>query len=160
MKEILICYYSRSGTTEDMAGKIAKGVRECSVEANVEVKKVEETDADELLNYDALVFGSPTYYGLPAAELKELIDESVAHHGDLDGVVGGAFASSANTGGGNETTIIGLLEALLIHGMVIQGDPEGDHYGPVVVGDPKEEEIEQCKRYGKRIAELTEKVRG
>ena len=158
MNDILICYYSRSGHTEKMAEEIANGVRESPTDAEVDVKKEEETEADDILNYDALVLGSPTYYGLPAAELKELIDESVKHHGDLDGMIGGAFASSANTAGGNETTIMGLLEALLIHGMIIQGDPNGDHYGPVVVGEAGDEEIKQCRSYGKRIAELLEKI--
>ncbi len=81
-------------------------------------------------------------------------DESITHHGDLDGMVGGAFSSSANPAGGNETTIMSILEALLIHGMVIKGTSGGDHYGPVFIEEPGEREIEQCRKYGREIAEL------
>ncbi len=144
-----------------MAQEIAKGAEERSESTVVDLKKVEETEVDELPEYDAIVLGSPTYYGLPSAEMKELLDESIADHGDLEGIVGGAFSSSTNTAGGNETTIMALLEALLIHGMIIRGDSNGDHYGPVVTEDnATEEELEQCRRYGKRIAELTEKLKG
>jgi len=111
-----------------------------------------------LLDYDAIVIGSPTYYGLMAGPVKELIDETVAFHGGLDGKVGAAFSSAGNIGGGNETTIMGIIEAMLIAGMVVQGDPKGDHYGPVSIGKPDERVKEQCRRRGRRIAELTKKM--
>ncbi|MBS3817700.1 MAG: flavodoxin family protein, partial [Candidatus Thermoplasmatota archaeon] len=79
-------------------------------------------------------------------------------HGDLDGMVGGAFTSSANPAGGNETTIMALLETLLIHGMVVKGIPKADHYGPVVVGDPDEKELKHCRDYGEMMAKLIEKM--
>jgi multimeric flavodoxin WrbA len=69
--------------------------------------------------------GSPTYYGTMAWELKKLLDESVKFHGKLRGKVGGAFTSSANVGGGNETTVLDILKALLIHGMVVARRPPG-----------------------------------
>jgi NAD(P)H dehydrogenase (quinone) len=47
---------------------------------------------------------------------------------------------------------------MLIHGMTVQGDPQGDHYGPVSIGKPDERVISQCTRRGKRIAELTQKL--
>ncbi len=62
-----------------------------------------------------------------AAEIKKFIDESVKFHGKLEGKVGGAFSSSAQIGGGNETTIMDILKTLLIHGMIIQGSSKGDH---------------------------------
>ncbi len=158
MKKMLVCYYSRSGTTENMAEEIGKGAEKSSADINVDIKEVKDVDADLLLDYDAIVIGSPTYYGLPAAEIKELIDESVAHHGELDGLVGGAFASSGNVGGGNETTIIGIIETLLIHGMIVMGDPDGDHYGPVSVDSLDDSNVKQCRRYGERIAMLTEQI--
>ena len=61
-------------------------------------------------------------------------------------------------GGGNETTIMGIIEALLIAGCVVQGDPEGDHYGPVSISKPDQRVQRQCERRGKRIAELTKKL--
>jgi len=49
---------------------------------------------------------------------------------------------------------------LLIHGMIVQGDPQGDHYGPVSIGKPDDRVRKQCKRRGQRIAELTLKMFG
>ncbi|HIJ17278.1 MAG TPA: flavodoxin family protein, partial [Thermoplasmata archaeon] len=107
-----------------------------------------------------IIIGSPTYYGLPAAEVKSLLDKSVKHHGKLSGKVGGAFASSANIGGGNETTVLAILEALLIHGRTICGDSKGDHYGPVSIEKPDDRVEKVCVRYGKRVAALTKKLHG
>ena len=108
--------------------------------------------------YDAIVIGSPTYYGHMAGPVKELIDETVAFHGRLDGKVGAAFTSAANVGGGNETTIMGIIEAMLISGMIVQGDPQGDHYGPVSIGEPDDRVRRQCQRRGQRIAELANRL--
>jgi NAD(P)H dehydrogenase (quinone) len=84
----------------------------------------------------------------------------VAFHGQLEGKVGGAFASSANIGGGNETTILAILEALLIHGMVVQGTSSGDHYGPVAIGRPDTRASGQCTAYGERVAALAKRLHG
>ena len=126
----------------------------------VDVKSVGDIEAGSLLDYDAIVMGSPTYYGSMAAELKKLIDESVAFHGDLNGKVGGAFSSSANVGGGNETTILDILKAMLIHGMVVQGTPSGDHYGPVAIGDVDKRAREQCDNLGRLVGELAVRLHG
>lgn len=153
MVKILVCYFSKSGNTKSMAEFIAWGAK--SQGADVDLKDVEEVGADDLLGYDGLIFGSPTYYGTCAAQIKQLIDESVKHHGALEGKVGGAFSSSANLAGGNETTILHILQMLLVHGMVIKGDPKGSHFGPVSVDAPDLRAEEECKRYGKRVASLT-----
>lgn len=158
MVRVLICYYSRSGNTRRMARLIEKGVR--SRRVDVDTKDVKDVRPSTLLEYDAIVIGSPTYYGLMSAEVKRLLDRSVKHHGELEGKVGGAFSSSHNVGGGNETTVVAILEALLIHGMVICGDPEGDHYGPVSIGKPDKRAESVCVRYGERIADLTERLHG
>lgn len=158
MARILICYYSRSGNTKKMAYLIQKGVMEEDVE--VDTKDVKDVKVDDLLKYDGIVIGSPTYYGLPAAQVKELLDRSVKHHGKLQDKVGGAFSSSANVGGGNETTVVAILEALLIHGMVVCGDSKGDHYGPVSIEKPDRRAEEVCVRYGRRVAALTRKLHG
>lgn len=158
MVRILVCYFSKSGNTKRMAEFIAEGASNQG--ADVDLKDVEEVDADLLLEYDGLIFGSPTYYGTCAAQIKELIDESVKHHGALEGKVGGAFSSSANLAGGNETTILHILQMFMIHGMVIKGDPKGSHFGPVSLDAPDLRAEEECKRYGKRIANLTMKLFG
>ena len=136
-----------------MAESIADGVRkEKSIE--VEVKPVKDVRVEELLEADGIIIGSPTYYGSMASEVKKLLDDSIKFHGKLDGKIGGAFSSSGNIGGGNETTIMDILKALLIHGMIVQGTPRGDHYGPVAVGKPDERSKKLCVEYGQRIARL------
>ena len=156
MSKVLVCYYSRTGNTEEMAEKIAEIMKGEGLE--VDLKKAEETKVDELLNYDCLIIGSPTYYGAMAWPVKKLLDESVKFHGRLKGKVGGAFSSSANIGGGNETTILSILKALLIHGMVVQGEPSGDHYGPVSIGAPDKRALKNCERYAKNLSALVKKL--
>jgi NAD(P)H dehydrogenase (quinone) len=158
MVRVLICYYSRSGNTRKMARLIEKGAKAAG--ADVDTKEVKSVTPAALLKYDCIVIGSPTYYGLMSAEIKALLDKSIRDHGKLDGKVGGAFSSSYNVGGGNETTVMAILQALLIHGMVVCGDPEGDHYGPVSIEKPDKRAEAVCVRYGKRIAELTERLHG
>jgi len=152
MHKVLVVYYTRSGNTKKMAESIADGIKKAGV--SVTVKPVAEVRPSELLDYDGLVIGSPTYYGTMAAEIKRLLDDSVEFHGKLDGKLGAAFSSSANIGGGNETTILDILNAMLIHGMIIQGDPLGDHYGAVSIDCPDARVRKQCERQGARIARL------
>jgi len=157
MASVLIVYYSRSGNTKAMAGSVAQGAEEAG--AQVTVKKVSEASPDDLIAADAVIFGSPTYYGLPAPKLLDFIEKSVRYHGRLEGKVGGAFASSANVGGGNETTVIALIQALLIHGFIVQGNPSGDHYGPVSVGKPDARVEGQCRELGSRVAKLASRLK-
>jgi NAD(P)H dehydrogenase (quinone) len=152
----LVIYYSRTGNTRQMAEIIAGAMNDGGLAT--ECKSVGDVKLDELLHADAIVVGSPTYYGHMAAQIKQMFDDAVSKHGKLDGKIGGAFSSSVNIGGGNETTIMGIIEAMLISGMIVQGDPQGDHYGPVSIGKPDDRVIGQCKRRGQRIAELTKKL--
>lgn len=158
MAKGIVIYYSRSGNTKQMAELIAQSMNTAGLAT--ECKSVDKVKAEDLLDYDAIVIGSPTYYGGMATEIKQLFDDTVGNHGRLDGKVGAAFSSAANIGGGNETTIMGIIEAMLIAGMVVQGDPQGDHYGPVSIGKPDERVKKQCQRRGKRIAELAQKTAG
>lgn len=154
----LVIYYSRSGNTKAMAKAIADAMNESGL--STACKSVSEVRVDDLLKADAIVVGSPTYYGRAAAPVARLFDETVSKHGKLDGKIGGAFSSSANIGGGNETTVCEINNMLLIHGMIVQGDPQGDHYGPVSIGKPDQRVLEQCARRGQRIAALTKKLFG
>jgi len=156
MAKVLVVYYSRTGNTEKMAKLVAAGARSTGVE--VVLKPLAEVKAADLLNYDGLIFGSPTYYGSMASEMKRLLDESVEYHGQLAGKVGGAFSSSANIGGGNETTILDILKAFLIHGMIVQGTAHGDHYGPVAINAPDKRSSPQCEALGQRVSELVKKL--
>ncbi len=156
MAKVLVCYYSRTGNTESMARKIAEIIKEEKLE--VDVKKIENTHIDDFLNYDCILIGSPTYYGSMAWPVKKLLDESIKFHGKLRGKVGGAFSSSVNIGGGNETTILNILNAMLVHGMVIRGESSGDHYGPVSIGEPDKRALKCCERYAKDISSLVKKL--
>lgn len=152
----IVIYYSRSGNTKKMAEMIAQAMNDAGLATKC--TSVNEVEVEELLEYDAIVIGSPTYYGQMAGPIKQFFDNTVSMHGKLDGKVGAAFTSSANVGGGNETTIMGITEAMIIAGLIIQGDPQGDHYGPVSIGKPDERVRKQCQRRGRRIAELTKKL--
>ena len=156
MAKAVVIYYSRSGNTKKMAEIVAEAMNDAGL--STDCKSVEKVKADDLPNYDAIVIGSPTYYGHMAGPIKQLFDDAVAFHGRLDGKIGAAFSSAANIGGGNETTIMGIIEAMLIAGMIVHGDPQGDHYGPVSIGAPDQRVEKQCRRRGKRVAELTKKL--
>ncbi|MHC4618717.1 MAG: flavodoxin family protein [Planctomycetota bacterium] len=156
MAKGIVIYYSRSGNTREMAEIIAKSMNDAGLAT--ECKPVDKVRADDLLGYDAIAVGSPTYYGHMAGPIKQLFDDAVSYHGRLDGKVGAAFSSAANIGGGNETTIMGIVEAMLISGMIVHGDPQGDHYGPVSIGKPDQRVKQQCRRRGERIAQLTKKL--
>jgi NAD(P)H dehydrogenase (quinone) len=156
MVKVLIIYYTRSGNTEKLAKLIEEGIKSEGVESVL--KKVQEVDPKDLLEYDGIIIGSPVYYGTMAAEIKKLFDDSVKFHGKLDGKVGAAFSSSANIAGGNETTILDILAAMLIHGMIVQGDPKGDHYGSVSISTPDERVKLNAVRQGQRIAKLVKQI--
>jgi len=156
MAKGIVVYHSRSGNTKEMAETIAKAMNDAGLKTDC--KPVDKVRADDLPGYDAIAIGSPCYYGQMAAPVKQLIDDLVARHGQLNGKVGAAFASSANLGGGTETTVTGILDAMLIAGMIVQGDPQGAHYGPVSVGKPDDRVKQQCVRRGQRLAELTTRL--
>ena len=155
MSKILIIYYSRTGNTEKMAHLVEQGVKEESVE--VKCQRIEDTSLDDLLDADGIIIGSPTYFGMMAAPLKEFIDRSNKYYGKLKGKVGGAFTSCHRIGGGGETTLQSIHNAFLIHGMIIQGETDGAHYGPLAVGAPNKTVSEECKNLGKRVAQLVKR---
>ena len=157
MTKILIVYYSKTGNTKAMAEYVAQGVKDTGAEAIL--KPVEDTKVEEMQEADGIILGSPTYYGHSSGILRSFLDESIKLHGKLSGKVGGAFASSANIGGGNETTVLDIIHALLIHGMIIQGSARGDHYGPVAIKKPTENVKEQCIKLGRSVTELARKLK-
>jgi len=156
MPTVLILYYSKSGNTEEMAKAIEEGARSEGVKAVR--KKVRSATLQDLLTADGIIVGSPTYYGTMAAEMKTFIDKSVKYHGKLEGKVGAAFSSCGGLGGGVETTVLDLTKALLIHGMVVQGDPWGSHYGTVSIGRPNAAAKKECKKLGEKVARLVKRL--
>ncbi len=143
MARVLVLYYSTYGHIETMAGAITEGAR--SVGAEVTIKRVPELVPDEIARkagykldqpapvasvnelpeYDAIIFGTPTRYGNMAAQMKNFIDQtgSLWVQGKLVGKVGSVFTSSGSQHGGQETTIFTFLPPLLHLGFVIVGLP-------------------------------------
>lgn len=158
MPKALVIYTSRTGHTAKMAAAIAEGIGQTQV--SVTLVDVAKANVDDLAEADAIVMGSPCYYGSMAAQLKAFLDESVKYHGKLDGKVGGAFATSGMLGGGNETTTLSIVNALLVHGMVVPGNSRIGHFGPIAIGEPDAKAVEDCHAYGKKIGILTQKLFG
>lgn len=143
MAKVLVLYYSSYGHIEQMAEAVAAGVREAGSEAVV--KRVPETvpedvarksgfkldqkapvaTVEELPEYDAIIFGTPTRYGNMTAQMKSFIDRTggLWMKGALVGKVGSVFTSSATQHGGQESTILTFHPVLLHLGLVIVGLP-------------------------------------
>ena len=158
--QILVLYYSRTGNTQKLAEAIAKGIDEVDGVTAV-LKKTDEVTKDDFLGSDGVIAGSPVYFGVMAAQLKKIIDEFVGIRSKMEGKVGAAFATSADPSGGKETTIMSIIQALLIYGMVIVGDPMSatGHYGVSCVGAPGSGSEDNAKKLGQRVAELAKKIR-
>jgi NAD(P)H dehydrogenase (quinone) len=155
--KILIVYDSVTGNTEKMAHEIAVGIEEVKG-VDYEVKKVDQARVQDLLAADAIMMGSPTYYGEMSSRLKAFIDSSEAIHGKLEGKVGAAFTSSGGTASGAETTLLSILQTMLVHGMIVQGRSDDKHYGAACVEAPNNEDLENCRKLGRRTAELVLRI--
>ena len=151
MSKAIVIYYTRSGTTRKMAETITKELEKRKIA--VDILTPDQVEVNKLLDYDLILIGTPTYYGTMAAEIKKLLDDSIRLHGRLDGKLGGAFASSANVAGGNETAILSILSALLIHGMLVKGMADGSHYGPVAIKSYDDRAEKECRSYANQLAD-------
>ena len=158
MAKILVVYDSKTGNTEKMAFAVAEGAKQVG-EGEVVVKKVDQTSLEDLADADGIIMGSPTYFGQMSYRLKALIDESVKIHEKLEGKVGAAFTSSGGTGTGAETTLLSILQAMLVHGMIVQGRADDKHYGAAAVETPNKKELQYCRELGKRTAILVKKLK-
>ncbi len=161
MPKVLVVYDSRTGNTEQMAKAVAEGAKNAGAE--VETKKATRVELDDLEAADAIILGSPTHFGTMSENMKSLINESHAIRKKLVDKLGAAFTSSASISGGNETTLLSMLQAMLIHGMVVVGDPikpGHGHYGVACIGKPQDEDLEACRRLGDRVAKLAAKKGG
>jgi NAD(P)H dehydrogenase (quinone) len=197
MTKVLVLYYSSWGHIEQMAYAAAEGAREAG--ADVVVKRVPElvpaevaqaahykTDqkapiatVDELPDYDAIIFGTPTRYGTMTAQMKNFLDQTggLWAKGRLIGKVGSVFTSSATQHGGQEATILTTLPVLLHHGMVVVGLPYsyqgqsgvdqirgGSPYGASTVagGDgsrqPTEIDLDGARYQGWHVAQIAAKL--
>ncbi|GJE18802.1 NAD(P)H:quinone oxidoreductase [Methylobacterium marchantiae] len=199
MAKVLVLYYSSWGHVEQMANAVAEGAREAGAE--VSVKRVPElvpdevakqfhykldqqapiATVDELADYDAIIFGTPTRYGNMAAQMKQFIDQTggLWAQGKLIGKVGSVFTSTASQHGGQETTLTSFHTVLLHHGMVIVGLPYafpgqsgveqvkgGTPYGASTIADsdgsrqPIAVELDGARYQGRHVAGIAAKLAG
>ena len=199
MTKVLIVFYSRTGSVEALANAVAEGAR--SAGAEVRLRRAREfvgpevmalapgwKEAAEAMNSkyeapttddaewaDAIVLGTPTRFGMAAAELKAWIDSlgGLWFQGKLVGKIGSAFSSTASVHGGNEATILSLWQPLAHLGLIIvpvgYADPvtfrAGTPYGATSVSGqppspPKPDDLEVASFQGRRVAETAAKLRG
>ena len=199
MAKVLVLYYSSWGHMEQMANAAAEGAREAG--ADVTVKRVPElvpeevakayhykldqkaeiANPEELAEYDAIIFGAATRYGMMAAQLKNFIDQTggLWAKGALLNKVGSVMASTATQHGGAELALVTSQLWMQHHGMIIvplsyayQGQMGNDvvrggaPYGMTTTSDgdgsrqPSAQELEGAKFQGKRVAEITAKLHG
>jgi len=198
MPKILVLYHSTYGHTEIMAEAVAEGARQVEG-ASVDIRRVPElvpeelarasgykldqaapiATIDELAGYDAIIVGAGTRYGTAASQMRNFLDQTgpLWAKGALVGKVGAAFTSTATQHGGQETTLIGLIQTLLHHGMVVAGLPYawqgqmrldevtgGSPYGASTItgGDgsrmPSENELDGARWQGRYVAETAKKL--
>jgi NAD(P)H dehydrogenase (quinone) len=201
MFKVLVLYYSSYGHIEAMAHAQAAGAARVPG-AHVTVKRVPElcplevakasgfkldqsapfATPDELEQYDAIVFGTPTRFGNMAAQMRNFLDQTGAlwARGALVGKVGSVFCSTASQHGGQETTITSFHSTLLHHGMIIVGLPYtfkdlvtmreitgGTPYGASCVTGagtemrmPTELELDMCRYQGEHVVRITSRLVG
>ena len=197
MTRVLVLYYSMYGHIETMAQAVAEGAR--SIEGTeVQIKRVPDlmtedaariagakldqaapiASVDELSDYDAIIFGTPTRFGNMCAQMRNFLDQTgrLWLNGSLIGKVSSVFTSTATQHGGQETTITSFHTTLLHHGMIIVGVPYscqeimtmseitgGSPYGASTLagGDgsrqPSENEIKIALFQGAHVAEVAKK---
>jgi len=139
---VLVLYYSRNGSTSEMARQIARGIEQGGLEARLRTVPAISTECeavtpaipaegamyaslDDLKNCSGLALGSPTRFGNMAAPLKYFLDgtSNLWLTGALVGKPAGVFSSTASLHGGQESTLLSMLLPLLHHGMLITGLP-------------------------------------
>jgi NAD(P)H dehydrogenase (quinone) len=156
---VLVLYYSKSGNTRKFAEIVAEGVKSVSG-VDVVIKSTQEVTKEDFVNSAGMIAGSPVYFGVMAADLKRVFDEFVGVRKQMENKVGAAFATSGFWAGGNETTIISIIQCLLIYGMIIVGDPMSatGHYGATSVAAPDDKASDTARKLGARVAELCKKL--
>ena len=162
MTKVLILYYSAYGHMERMAQAVAEGVRDADVETDIkrvpelvpeEVAKQSGFKLDqkapiatiaELADYDAIIFGSGTRFGVFTSQMRNFLDQTgpLWMKGALVGKVGSVFTGSGTQHGGQESTILSMIPTLLHHGMIVVGLPYSFQ------GQSTMDEISGCSPYG------------
>jgi len=140
--------------------------------------EVPEVTLDDLVETEGLALGSPTRYGNIAPAMGNFLETTgpLWINGSLLGKVAGVFCSTSSIHGGNELTLITMMSPLIHLGYMIvplnysdpgvmETDRGGTPYGPTSVSGPNadqgptETELKLARVFGKRLAEITKKVR-
>lgn len=139
---ILVLFYSRNGSTSEMARQIARGIEQGGLEARLRTVPAISAECeavapaipdegamyaslDDLKNCSGLALGSPTRFGNMASPLKYFLDgtSNLWLTGALVGKPAGVFTSTASLHGGQESTLLSMLLPLMHHGMLVTGLP-------------------------------------
>ena len=157
--QVLVLYHSKGGNTRKLAERIGEGVESVSG-VKVLLKSTQEVKKEDFVDSAGIIAGSPVYFGAMAYDLKRVFDEFVVIRKKMENKVGAAFATSGDPSGGKETTIISIIQCLLIYGMIVVGDPMDatGHYGVACVDAPDEKISENGRKLGRRVAELCKKL--
>jgi len=163
---VLIAYHSASGNTEKMAQGVSDGVKSVSG-TKVMLKKVGEVATDDLLSADAVIVGSPVYFGNMSGEVKTFFDNWLLKFGvfrdsKMRNKIGGAFATGAAVSNGKELTMLAILEAMLVNQMIVMGG--GGAFGASATTGPDspgidEKELAAARELGQRIAEVASVIK-
>ena len=157
--QVLVLYYSRTGNTRKLARAVSEGVE--SVQGvHCLFRSTEEVEREDFAESHGIIAGSPVYFGVMAAELKKVFDDFVGVRRKTENKVGAAFATGGDASGGKETTMMSIIQAMLIYGMIIVGDPMSatGHYGVACLGAPDAGTRENGFKLGARVAELVKKL--
>lgn len=159
--QILVVYHTRTGNTKRLAEAIAAGAAEVSG-TTVTVKTAAEVTGADFLAARGIIVGSPCYFGSMAAEVKAMFDRLVGVRNQMADRIGAAFAAAGDPNGGKETTLLSILQAMLIYGMVVVGDPldASGHYGVAATGDPDRMQLAHAGKLGRRVATLVARLGG
>jgi NAD(P)H dehydrogenase (quinone) len=157
---VLVAYHSVTGNTQKMAEGIAKGANEIAG-TNVILKRVGDVNAEDLLSADAVIVGSPVYFGTMSGEVKTFFDNWLLKFGVFKGTrmrnkVGAAFATGASISNGKEGTMLAILGAMLVNQMIVVGG--GGAFGASATTGPDspgvdDNELTVASALGKRVAE-------
>ncbi len=143
MKNILVLFYSRYGSTQEMAQHIARGVNSVeemeakirtvppvsttceAIEDSIPEQGYPYAELKDLEECNALILGSPTRFGNMAAPLKYFLDSTGSQwlSGALSNKPAAVFTSTSSLHGGQETTLLSMMLPLLHHGMLMVGIP-------------------------------------
>jgi len=157
--KVLILYYSKGGNTRKLAEAVAGGVDEVDGIKAV-LRHTRDVTKEEFSSAKGVILGSPVYFGTMAAQLKQVLDDFVGTRRKMENKIGAAFATSGDASGGKETTMMSIIQAMLIYGMIVVGDPISatGHFGTACVGAPDAGDQENGRKLGRRVADLVKQL--